>query len=175
MTDPVDEFATQALEKFGDKPLVSVMRADLSFDASDEEKKARDEQSAALRPLLDRIRVVLQERVQEVRLSDRLTDSPCCLVVPEGGHHAFMERLLRNHGAKVPSQRRILEINGSHPLIGSLQALVAKDPGSAKLTDWIELLYDQALLTEGSALEDPNRFARRMTSLLQEVAGAAVG
>jgi molecular chaperone HtpG len=174
MTDPVDEFVTEALDKFEGKPLVSVMRADLSLGATDEEKKAREEQSAVLKPLLDKIRVVLQDRVQEVRLSDRLTDSPCCLVVPEGGHHAFMERLLRHHGAKVPSQRRILEINGAHPLTVSLQALVAKNAASPKLDDWIELLYDQALLTEGSALADPNRFARRMTSLLQEAAANAV-
>jgi molecular chaperone HtpG len=121
------------------------------------------------------VKAVLDDRIRDVKLSERLTDSPCCLVVPEGGHHAYLERLLRERGQKVPAVRRTLEVNPAHPLITALQTLHGREPDSARVAEWIEMLYDQALLTEGSRIEDPNRFAKRMTSLLQQAASSAVG
>ncbi len=107
-------------------------------------------------------------------MSDRLTDSPVCLVLPEGGSPAFLERLLREHGRGMPRPQRILEVNPAHPVIEHLRKLNEKDAKSEQVAEWIELLHDQALLTEGSALEDPNRFAKRMTALLTQVAAQAV-
>jgi molecular chaperone HtpG len=173
MTDPVDEWATESVREFEGKRLVSVMRAELPLAASDEEKRAREEQATALKPLIEKMRAVLQEQVQEVRLSERLTDSPVCLVVPEGAHHAFVERLLRGHGHKLPPGKRILEVNAGHPLVASLRALFEREPGSPRLIEWIEMLHDQALLTEGSPIADPQRFARRMTTLLEQAAASA--
>jgi molecular chaperone HtpG len=174
MTDGIDEFAVDALREFEKKPLVSVMRANLDLAKTDDEKKATEERGGALKPLLERMRGVLQEQVEEVRVSDRLTESPCCLVVPEGAHHAYVERLLKSHGHQVALKKRILEVNPNHPLIESLRALNDKDPASQKVTEWIETLYDQALLTEGSPLPDPNRFARRVGELLAKAAESAI-
>jgi molecular chaperone HtpG len=176
MTDPIDEFAADALREFEGKPLVSAMRADLNLGEAqgDDNKRERVERESALKPLLARIEAVLKDKVRDVRASDRLTDSPCCLVVPEGSHHAYLEQLLRASGRSVPDVKRTLEVNPGHPLVEALRALHERDPNSERVTEWVEMLYDQALLTEGSRIEDPNRFARRMTSLLQQVAAAAV-
>lgn len=173
LTDPVDEWAVQALGQYKGKKLVSAMQADLPIARTEEEKKAREERTRTLEPLLQRMTEALGERVREVRLSDRLTDSPCCLVLPEGAHHAYVERLLREHGREVPHVKRILEVNGRHPLIEHLRGLVERGEDPARVSDWIEVLYDQALLTEGNRLEDPNAFARRLTTLLTEAATGA--
>ncbi|HYO53073.1 molecular chaperone HtpG [Archangium sp.] len=175
MTDPVDEWASQGLREFQDKPLVSAMHADLKLKETEEEKREKEERAKGLGPLAERMKEVLKEHVREVRVSDRLTDSPCCLVVPEGGSHAFMERLLRERGRGLPRVKRILEVNPAHPIIEHLRALQEREPGSAQMTEWVEMLYDQALLTEGSSVEDPNRFARRMTALMTQVAAQAPG
>ncbi len=173
MTDPVDEWAATALRKFEGKTLVSAMRAELPLDKEEpeEKKKAKDARKAELTPLLDRMKASLGERVVDVRVSDRLTDSPACLVIDGAGPHGYVDRLLRERGQDVPRARRILEINADHPVIEHLRLAVAKD--ASKVNDWVTVLYDQALLTEGSALEDPNRFARLVTSLLVEAAAAA--
>jgi molecular chaperone HtpG len=109
-----------------------------------------------------------------VRISHRLTDSPVCLVVPEGGLQPYIERVLRATRQEVPRTKRILELNPTHPLVKNLERMYEKAPDSEKLGDWIELLFEQALLAEGSPVEDPTRFASRLTTLLQEASSAAV-
>jgi molecular chaperone HtpG len=163
--DPVDEIAMEAIGEYAGKKLVSVMRAETRA-AADGKEAAAPEVPAALQPLVARMRAVLQEHVSEVRASDRLTESPVCLVIPPGGIHASVERLLKHYGQKVPTQRRILEVNPTHPLIERLGQLATEAPTSPELTDAIEVLYGQALLTEGSPLPDANAFARRLTALL---------
>jgi len=166
----VDEWAAQGLREFEGKKLVSAVQADLKLETTEEEKKQQEAQTDALKPLTDRMREVLKDHVSEVRSSERLTDSPACLVIPQGGIPAYMERLMRERGRNVPRVKRILELNPTHPLIESLAALHAREPASPRVTEWIELLHDQALLTEGSGLEDPQRFAKQLTSLMQTVA-----
>jgi len=168
MTDPIDEWAAESLRTFDGKNLVSVMRADLKLGDGDEAKtKAEGE---ILRPLFDRIRAVLGARVTEVRASDRLTDSPSCLVLSGAGPHGYVERLLREAGRDVPKTARIFELNPDHAIVHGLQALVAKgDAEAPRAAEWIELLYDQALVAEGAPIEDPSGFARRITSLLSAV------
>ncbi|MDC0710094.1 molecular chaperone HtpG [Stigmatella sp. ncwal1] len=173
MTDPVDEWAAQGLSEFADKPLVSALQADLKIQATEEEKKQQEEHAKGLGPLTERMKEVLKESVREVRVSDRLTDSPVCLVLPEGGSPAFLERLLKENGRNAQRAKRILEVNPTHPVVEHLRKLHERDASSERLTEWIEMLHDQALLTEGSGLEDPNRFARRMTALLTQVAAQA--
>jgi molecular chaperone HtpG len=168
MTDPVDEWATESLREFDKKPLVSAMRADFKLDETDEQKKARDEQSKALAPLLSRVKTALGDRVTDVRLSDRLTDSPCCLVRGEHGAHAFVERMLKQRGHALPRAQHILELNGGHPLVKRLEQLVETDPSSPRIDALIDVLHGQALLTEGSALDDPNLFAKNLTQLLTD-------
>ncbi len=173
MTDPIDEWASDALRTFEGKPLVSAMRADLKIEAKDDEKKALESDAASLRPLFERFRSVLGERVTEVKASDRLTDSPCCLVLTGGSPHAYIERLLRETGREVPKSTRILELNPKHPVVADLAALLAR--GDARVDDWIELLYGQSLVAEGAPLDDPNGFVRRITSLLASASRATLG
>jgi molecular chaperone HtpG len=173
MTDPVDDWTAQGLREFEGKKLVSVMHADLKLDAgTDEDKKKNEERSGELKGLLTRMKDILKDHVREVRTSERLTDSPCVLVLPEGGSHAYLERLIRERGKAVPHMKRILELNPSHPLVETLRLLHERAPDSPKVSEWTEMLYDQALLTEGGHLEDPNRFARRVTELLTKAASA---
>ncbi len=172
MTDAIDEWGVEALGEYDDKKLVSAMKADLGLDESDEEKEAREVAAGELKSLLERIQEILGDKVSEVRLSGRLTDSPACLVVPEGGQHAYLERLLRAQDKGQERGKRILELNGGHPLVRNLQKLHELKPDSPSLIEWTELLYDQVLLTEGSPVEDPNRLARRMTHLLEQASDA---
>ncbi|WP_246356909.1 molecular chaperone HtpG [Pyxidicoccus fallax] len=175
MTDPVDEWAAQGLREFQGKPLVSALQSDLKLQSTDEQKKEQEQRAEGLKSLTSKMKDVLNDSVREVRVSDRLTDSPVCLVVPEGGSPAYLERLLaqRGKGVGMPRVKRILEVNPNHPVITHLKAVNEQQPDAAQVTEWIELLHDQALLTEGSTISDPNRFARRMTALLTQVAGQA--
>lgn len=170
MTDSIDQWAVQAMPTFDDKPLVSAMSADLDIEGEEqrEEKKQRAEE---LKPLTDRFSDVLGERVGEVRLSDRLADSPVCLVVPKGGLHAHIERMLRAQDYDLPSQKRILEINASHPVIVNLERL-SQSGGDERVNEWIEMLFDQALLSEGSPIDDPAKFAGRLTRLMTQATQA---
>lgn len=163
MVDPVDDWVASSIREFGGKPLVSAMRADLRMDPQGEPKEPEGVREA-LDPLLKRFRTVLGSRVREVRCSDRLTDSPCCLVLAGAGPHGYVERLLREAGHDVPRAERILELNPEHAAVKNLAALAGG--ADDRVDDWIELLYDQALVAEGAPLDDPNGFVRRLTALL---------
>ena len=172
MVDTVDDWAVRGLAEFEGKPLTSVMDEKLELDKQESEEKdgADKDQSDAL---LTRFRDVLKEHVSEVRTSDRLTDSPSCLVIPDGGLAPYLERLLRSQqGADVPVTKRILEVNTKHPLLRTLAQLHQREPESEAVSEAIELVYDQALLSEGSPIEDPARVAKRLTRLLQTSAEA---
>ncbi len=172
MTDPVDEWVTDALHTFDGKNLVSAMRADLKLDAKAGDAPAGEADTESLRPLFDQIRAVLGAPVSQVRASHRLTDSPSCLVLAGAGPHGYVERLLREAGRDVPKATRIFEVNPDHPVIKNLRALVAEN--DARVADWLELLYDQALVAEGAPLDDPSGFTRRVTSLLESVSQASL-
>ena len=167
MTDPVDEWTTETLSEFEGKPLLSAMRADLKIEGKSDEAKAAVTDADGLRALSERFRSVLGDRISEVRVSERLTDSPCCLVIATGGTHGYIERLLREAGREVPKVARILEINPGHTIVKNLKRLV--DANDARVNEWIELLYDQALVAEGTPPADPNAFSRRVMSLLAVV------
>jgi molecular chaperone HtpG len=171
LTDPVDSFAINSLTEYAGKPLVSVTAEDLKLPGGAEaEAEAKVEPSPAAEGLFTRFRDVLKEKVTEVRASKRLTDSPACLVQAEGALPPHIERLLRAQKREMPSQRRILELNLEHPLVKSVTVLDEREPGSERVRDWLELLYDQALLAEGSPIEDPAGFAKKLTRLLTTAA-----
>jgi molecular chaperone HtpG len=149
------------------------MRAELPLDETPEHKKEKEDATEKLGPLLERVKSVLGDKVTDVRVSDRLTDSPCCLVLSGAGPHAYVDRLLRERGRDVPKAKRLLEVNASHPIVEALAAQVKDDANAERVRDWIEVLYDQARLTEGSPIEDPGLFARRVTRMMVEAAGAA--
>ncbi len=166
LTDPVDEWAVDGLREFSGKKLVSAMRAELPLEESEDDKQEREKAKGDLGPLLSAMHEILKDHVKEVRVSDRLTDSPACLVGVEAGTNPYLERVLKERGHAVPRQQRILEVNAKHPLLVKMAALHAREAASAEVIDWTETLYDQALLTEGSAIEDPQRFAKRVAELL---------
>jgi molecular chaperone HtpG len=170
LTDPIDEWVVDSLTEYKGKTLRNASAGELKLD--EEGEALREEQSKAFEALQSRITTVLGDRIGSVRVSDRLTDSPVCLVVPEGSVNARMERLLKTHGQDVPNAKRIFEINPTHPTIANLQSLAERDEAPAGLEDWVELLYDQALLTEGSTIQDPSAFAQRMSRLLQQATAA---
>ena len=173
MTDGVDPFAVASLREFDGKPLVSAMDENLELgdeELTEEQRAAENEQKKQAEPLVERFKAVLASKVGEVRLSTRLTDSPVCLVVPEGGIAPHIERLMMARQMGMPPQERILELNPGHPLIQNLEQRDRDEPGN--VAAWIELLYDQALIAEGSPLENPAAFAQRLTSLLTSASAA---
>ncbi len=171
MTDPVDEWIVTSFTEFEDKKLVSAAKGALELPESDEEKEQREEQSNAVEPLIEKMKGVLVNDVSEVRATSRLTDSPACLVADASGISPHIERLLRAQQQDMPDQKRILEINPSHPVIERLLGFAASDDEGERVEEWTKLLYDQALIAEGSPPSDPAGFARRITGLLQQAAG----
>jgi molecular chaperone HtpG len=164
MTDPVDPFAVSGLTEYGGKKVTSVASPDLKL-GDEPEQKPEDTQTKEQTALLDRFGAVLKDHVSSVKASSRLLDSPACLIVPEGGLPPQIERLIRAQGRELPKSQRILELNLEHPLLRNLQKLEDASPGSERVQEWMHLVYDQALLAEGSPIEDPAAFAKRLTKL----------
>ncbi|MCG1019157.1 MULTISPECIES: molecular chaperone HtpG [Burkholderiaceae] len=161
LTDRVDEWMLSFLHEFDGKPLASVARGDLDLGAlNDEEKKAQEKVGEDLKPLVERMKDVLKEKAKDVRLTFRLTDSPSCLVADEGEMSGYLQRMLKAAGQKAPDFHPILEVNPEHALIKRLS------PDAADFADWCHLLFDQALLAEGGALDDPASFVKRTNTLL---------
>ncbi|UDG82412.1 molecular chaperone HtpG [Candidatus Vallotia cooleyia] len=161
LTDRIDEWMLSFLPEFNGKPLVSVARGDLDLCAvNDETQKAQEKVGEDLKMLIEQMKGVLREKAKDVRLTFRLTDSPSCLVADEGEISGHLQRLLKAAGQKAPDFHPILEINPEHTLIKRLS------PDKADFADWCYLLFDQALLAEGGALDDPANFIKRINILL---------
>ena len=169
MTEPVDEFILSGFGEYDKKKLKSIAQGDIDL-GTEEEKKIADEQkketSGKYKKLIKKVQDSLKDYVKEVRLSDRLTDSASCLVTDDGDMNPQMERIFAAMNQPVPETKRILELNPDHPVIETMNDLFAADKKNPKLADYSELLYDQALLTEGIAIKDPARFARLVTGLM---------
>jgi molecular chaperone HtpG len=162
LADRVDEWMLSFLQEFDGKPLVSVSRGGLDLGGLQdaEEKQKVEETAKAYAELVGRIREALGDRVKDVRVTDRLTDSPSCLVSDENEISGTLERLLKQAGQKAPDRTPILEINPGHPLVERMKA------DTADAERWARLLFDQALLAEGGQLEDPAGFVRRLNDML---------
>ena len=169
MIEPVDEFILSGFGEYDKKKLKSIAQGDIDL-GTEEEKKIADEQkkeaSGKYKKLIKKVQDSLKDDVKEVRLSDRLTDSASCLVTDDGDMNPQMERIFAAMNQAVPETKRILELNPDHPVIETMNDLFAADKKNPKLADYSELLYDQALLTEGIAIKDPARFARLVTDLM---------
>jgi molecular chaperone HtpG len=160
--DSIDEWLVSHLTEFDGKPLKSVAKGGLEPDEiapsrPEAEKKKLDEDFA---DLLKAVKDALGESVKEVRLSDRLVDSPACLVADELGLSANLERILKAAGQDAPASPPILELNPNHPLIARLNA------SKEQIEDWAHVLFDQAALSEGGALAEPAAYVRRVNALL---------
>ena len=164
LSDRVDEWLTSNLTEFDGKPMKSVAKGGLDLgELEDEaEKTAQKEAEESMKPLVERIKTTLGERVKDVRVTHRLTDSPACLVTGEGDMSANLERLLKAAGQAAPTVKPTLEINPSHALVTRLDSESDED----RFADWANLLFEQALLAEGGQLDDPASFVRRLNGLL---------
>ncbi|WP_017774314.1 molecular chaperone HtpG [Paraburkholderia kururiensis] len=166
LTDRVDEWMLSFLTEFDGKPLQSVARGDLDLGAlDDEEKKQQEKVSDELKPLVEKMKEALKDKAKDVRLTFRLTDSPSCLVADEGEMSGYLQRMLKAAGQQAPMFHPILEVNPEHALVKALRT------DSADFDDWCHLLFDQALLAEGGALDDPAAFVKRTNALLIARAG----
>ncbi|WP_042301851.1 molecular chaperone HtpG [Paraburkholderia kururiensis] len=166
LTDRVDEWMLSFLTEFDGKPLQSVARGDLDLGAlDDEEKKLQEKVSDELKPLVEKMKEALKDKAKDVRLTFRLTDSPSCLVADEGEMSGYLQRMLKAAGQQAPMFHPILEVNPEHALVKALHT------DSANFDDWCHLLFDQALLAEGGALDDPAAFVKRTNALLIARAG----
>ncbi len=174
MTDPVDEWVVQSLNEYDEKPLKAADRGDISLDSEEEKQekeKKREEAKKEYADLISRISDHLKEKVKEVRFSNRLTDSACCLVADDYGLNANMERIMKAMNQDVPESKRVLELNPEHAILKAMAGIYGQDKDAPVLDDYADLLYDQALLTEGSHIKDPLRFTRLVSELMVKAAG----
>ncbi|SPE35197.1 molecular chaperone HSP90 family [Burkholderiales bacterium] len=169
LTDRVDEWMLSFLTEFEGKPLNSVAKGDLALDALDDEQDQEDKRKAQdeYQDLVARIKEALGDRVADVRITLRLTESPACVVVDKDAMSAHLQRMLKASGHDAAPSKPILELNPHHPLVQRLQA----DP--ADLGEWAHLLLEQAILAEGGQLDDPASFVKRVNALL--LAGGVKG
>jgi molecular chaperone HtpG len=176
LTDPIDEWIVPDLYNFDGKQLKSVTKGDLDLgDLGKDEEKQKDKIESGYKKLSERIKNVLSDVVKEVRVTTRLTDSPCCLVTDEHDMGPYMERVMKAMGQEVPASKGILEINGSHPIMENLNALYEKDPKSPLLDEWIKLLHDQACIASGSPVKDVVAYSKRVNELLTKASKEATG
>src|SRR3954468_2369617 len=168
MYDRVDEWVLSGLTEFEGKPLRSVAKGDLDVAKIGGDAVAQTDatEADAFKPLVERIQEVLKERAAGVRLTQRLTDSPACLVADEHGMSTNLERLLKASGQKMPSMKPVLEINPHHPIVERLK----EETDDRRFADWSHTLFDQATLAEGGQLDDPATFVKRLNSLMLTLA-----
>lgn len=167
--DPVDEWVMSSLTIYKDKKLQSITRDDLNLD-SEEDKKIKEEENKSLKerfmPLIDVMKSALSENIKDIVVSDRLSTSAAVLVNSANDPSANMERIMNRIGGdmQAPKTKRILELNLKHPLF---DVMVAKPEADQKT--WSEILYNQALLNEGSELPDPGKFTKQISDLMARV------
>lgn len=175
LTDPVDEFWVNSVGAFQDKKFKSVTRggADLSKIAAEEKKDEAtpkpETPAGDIGALVALFKVALQDEVKDVRVSERLTDSPVCLVADENDLDMHLERLLRQHKQLDQTAKRILEINPDHALIRALAGALPKGDSGGRLKDVAELLLDQARIVNGEGVADAAAFARRLSDVLTRI------
>ena len=170
LADPIDEWLVMHLTEFDGTPLVSVTKGELDLgDVAPEEEETEAESDDEHAPLLERFREALSERIKDVRVTRRLAASPACLVGDEHEMSRHLERILDAAGQQVTAARPTLEINPDHPMVTRL----AQETDAARRQDWAELIFDQAMLSEGGKLEDPAAFVRRMNELIVSLAQRA--
>jgi molecular chaperone HtpG len=165
----VDEWLVANLPEHEGKPFVSVARGELDLGQirTDEEKQEEERLAGDLRDVVGKLKAALGDRVKDVRVTSRLTESPSCLVADEHDLGGNLSRILKSVGQTVPTAKPILEINPGHPIVQRLKQ------EEDRFGDWAHVLFDQALLAEGGQLEDPAGFVRRSNELMLELAGSS--
>ena len=167
LSDRVDEWVVSHLTEFEGKPMVSVAKGGLDLGKLEDEaeKQEAEKEAGDFKDLTEKIAKSLGDKVKEVRVTHRLTDSPACLVADEHDVSGNLARILKAAGQKAPNAQPILEINPKHPVVLRLKY------EEKKFDDWAAVLFDQALLAEGGQLDDPATFVKRMNQLMLEMSG----
>merc|ERR1712238_379144 len=173
MTDPIDEYGVQQLKEFEGKKLLSATKEGLALDEDEDEKKAFEEAKAKTDGLCKLMKEVLEDKVEKVVVSNRLADSPCCLVTGEYGWSANMERIMKAQALRDTSQnsymssKKTMEVNPTNPIMGALREKADADQSDKTVKDLIWLLYETSLLTSGFSLDEPATFASRIHRLVK--------
>ena len=167
LSDRVDEWVVGHLTEYEGKPLQSVAKGGLDLGKLEDEAEKKEAEQAAdeYKELLDKVKTALGERIKDVRVTHRLTDSPSCLVADEHDVSGNLARLLKAAGQKAPDAKPILEINPKHPAVQRLKY------EESRFDDWAALLFEQAMLAEGGQLDDPAGFVKRMNDLMLVLSG----
>ncbi|MBF0220448.1 MAG: molecular chaperone HtpG [Gammaproteobacteria bacterium] len=168
LSDRVDEWLTSSLTEYNGKKLKSIAKGELDLGKleNSDEKEEHEKAAKAFDPLVKRITTALGDKVKEVRITHRLTNSPACLVTEEHEMSANLERILKQVGQSAPNIKPIMEVNPEHPLVKRLDG--EKDD---RFNTLASILFDQALLAEGGQLEDPATFVAQLNQLLLEMNG----
>lgn len=173
LVDPIDEYSVQQLKEYEGKKLICATKENLQIEETEEEKKKFEEEKAKTEDLCKLIKEVLGDKVEKVTVSERLADSPCCLVTGEYGWSANMERIMKAQALRnnamggYMASKKSMEVNPTHPIVMSLREKSAADKSDKTVKDLIWLLYDTALLTSGFSLDEPVVFANRIHRLIK--------
>lgn len=164
LSDRIDEWAMGYLPEFEGKKLQAITHGQLDLGSLEtaEDKEAVEKATQSHTDLLGKIKTLLADRVEEVKVSGRLDESPCCVVASDGGMSLQMARMLKSAGQPVPEQKPVFEINIDHPLVKQLES----DMEESRFEDWVTLLFDQAVLADTGHLDDPASFTQRLNRLL---------
>ena len=166
LSDRVDEWLTAHLNEYEGKKIQSVAKGELDLGKDEDSEKELEEKAKSSEKLIKRMKKALEEKVEDVRVTNRLTDSPACIVLNEHDMAMHMQRILKEAGHEMPSSKPILEINPDHPIVKKLDSEKSKK----KFADWSDILFDQALLAEGGHLEDPASFVAKLNEMLVSIA-----
>lgn len=168
LSDRVDEWLVQHLMEFDGKSLQSVAKGeiDLSKFETEEDKQAQEKVEAEAKNMVEHIKQVLSDKVEAVKVSHRLTNSPSCIVLGEHDMALYMQQLLKQAGHDMPTTKPTLEINPTHPLLKRMEV----ETDDERFAEWASVLLDQAILAEGGQLEDPAGFVHRLNRLMLAMA-----
>merc|ERR1739847_203726 len=173
MTEPIDEYVVQQLKEFDGKNLVSVTKEGLELPEDEEEKKKREEDKAKYEPLCKVMKDILDKKVEKVVVSNRLVNSPCCIVTSQYGWTANMERIMKAQALRDTSTmgymaaKKHLEINPDHPIVETLRGKADNDKNDKSVKDLVHLLFETSLLSSGFALEDPDTHSQRIHRMIK--------
>jgi len=173
MVDPIDEYAVQQLKEYDGKKLICCTKEGLQLDESEDEKKKKEEIKAQFEPLCRLMKDILGDKVEKVIVSDRIVDSPCCLVTGEYGWSANMERIMKaqalrdNTMSSYMSSKKTLELNPDNSIVKELRKRSEADKSDMTVKDLSLLLFETSLLTSGFSLDEPNTFGGRIHRMIK--------